>query len=88
VRSLSGAGRLPDISRLDTYGFKRLACQYPQRFIVPLALVLTLGCGILDEFHQATIPGRYGSLTDIALNILGALLVIALIRHEVILLGQ
>ena len=45
-----------------------------RQFILLLTLGLTVGWGILDELHQATVPGRYGSLTDMGLNILGALL--------------
>ena len=37
-----------------------------------LAFLLATGFGILDEIHQLLVPGRYASLTDIALNTLGA----------------
>ena len=56
---------------LETTSLKR-------QLIVPLALGLTVGWGILDELHQATVPGRYGSLTDMGLNILGAMLAMLL----------
>ena len=41
------------------------------------AFALTLGYGVLDELHQLTVPGRFGSLTDLALNALGAALILA-----------
>ena len=41
------------------------------------AFAFTLGYGVLDELHQLTVPGRFGSLTDLVLNALGALLVLA-----------
>jgi VanZ family protein len=40
------------------------------------AFTLTLIWGILDEVHQMSVPGRFGSLTDIALNLLGAALTV------------
>ena len=36
------------------------------------SLVITIGYGCLDELHQTFIPGRYGGLLDILLNITGA----------------
>jgi hypothetical protein len=32
---------------------------------------ISLGYGVFDEFHQMFIPGRYASLIDMALNLLG-----------------
>ena len=43
-----------------------------------LAFALTLAWAVLDEAYQTTIPGRYGSVTDLALNVIGASLAIAL----------
>ena len=37
-----------------------------------LALILTIGYGLLDEWHQTFVPGRFGSLTDIGFDLLGA----------------
>jgi VanZ family protein len=37
-----------------------------------LVFILTSIWAVLDELHQMSVPGRYGSLTDIALNLLGA----------------
>ncbi len=36
------------------------------------AFTLTMMYGLVDESWQLYIPGRYGSLTDLALNALGA----------------
>ncbi|OHB32292.1 MAG: hypothetical protein A2X84_05920 [Desulfuromonadaceae bacterium GWC2_58_13] len=35
---------------------------------------ITLGYGMLDEFHQLFVPGRYASLLDMLLNGVGAVL--------------
>jgi VanZ family protein len=43
------------------------------------ALALTLTYAVLDEVHQLSVPGRFGSLTDVALNALGAVLTLALV---------
>ena len=39
-----------------------------------VALALTLAWSVLDELHQTTVPGRFGSLTDMLLNATGAVL--------------
>ncbi len=41
---------------------------------VVLTLVLTIGFGGFQEFYQTMIPGRYGSLSDVLSNALGAAL--------------
>ena len=38
------------------------------------ACVITLLCGVFDEWHQSFVPGRYASLTDIVLDFTGAIL--------------
>lgn len=38
---------------------------------VIITLIVTILFGCLDEFHQTFVSGRYGSLTDILLNIVG-----------------
>lgn len=35
--------------------------------------------GVLDEWHQSFVPGRYASLTDVMLDVVGALLGVWLI---------
>ena len=42
------------------------------RLLFGSAFLLATGFGILDEWHQLYVPGRYASVTDIALNTLGA----------------
>ena len=39
---------------------------------VATAIIIAVGYGFLDELHQATVPGRYASATDVLLNALGA----------------
>jgi len=44
------------------------------------ALLLTLGYAGLDEWHQAFVPGRFASASDLALDGTGAMLAVALFR--------
>ena len=37
------------------------------------AFAVTSAYGLLDEWHQSFVPGRYASLTDVALDVAGAL---------------
>jgi glycopeptide antibiotics resistance protein len=41
---------------------------------VALTLALAMGLGIALEWFQTTVPGRYGTITDILLNSLGVAL--------------
>ena len=41
---------------------------------VLLAFVLSCLYAILDEWYQTTVPGRFGSLTDLLLNVVGVTL--------------
>ena len=52
---------------------------YPLRRhkLLLLAFVLTALSGLLDEIHQAYVPGRHASFTDMLLNTSGAILAIA-----------
>jgi len=48
-----------------------------------VAASISTGYGILDELHQVLVPGRFASLTDVALNMLGALVMtFVLLRHS------
>jgi len=38
------------------------------------ACVIASAYGIFDEWHQSFVPGRYASLTDVALDVAGAVL--------------
>ena len=44
------------------------------------ALAITIGYGVIDEWHQTFVAGRYGSFTDLALDGVGALLAIQIGR--------
>ena len=44
-----------------------------------LMVALTIAYGVYDEVHQLSVPGRYGSVTDLILNTIGALVAAALI---------
>lgn len=37
-----------------------------------LAFALAAGYGLLDEWHQSFVPGRFASTTDVAFNVIGA----------------
>ena len=39
-----------------------------------VALVITFSYGLIDEYHQTFVAGRYASLGDVCLNLLGVLL--------------
>jgi len=43
------------------------------------AFVLSLLYAISDELHQTSVPGRNGALTDVGLDVLGALLALGLV---------
>jgi VanZ family protein len=45
-----------------------------------LALILTVGYGLLDEWHQTFVPGRYGSLTDASFDFMGAVISLLIYR--------
>ena len=47
-----------------------------------LALVLTLGYGVLDEWHQGFVPGRDVSGTDLLRDVLGGSIGISLMRRR------
>lgn len=46
-----------------------------------LAFILTLAYGLADEWHQTFVPGRYGSFTDISLNVIGAITALLIYRE-------
>ncbi|CAA9892109.1 VanZ like family protein (modular protein) [Candidatus Methylobacter favarea] len=45
-----------------------------------LTLILTVGYGFLDEWHQTFVPGRFGSLTDAGFNFIGAIIGVSVYR--------
>lgn len=44
------------------------------------SLLITFGYGVFDELHQYFVPGRYASLTDLLLNLTGALIGVLVYR--------
>lgn len=44
------------------------------RYKYLLALIITLVYGLLDEWHQTFVPGRFGSLTDAGFDFIGAVI--------------
>ena len=38
------------------------------------ACAIASACGVLDEWHQSFVPGRYASLTDVVLDVAGVAL--------------
>ena len=50
----------------------------PHHLRLILAFALTVAWAVFDEAYQTTVPGRYGSVTDMALNVIGASLAICL----------
>ena len=49
---------------LAKHGFSRI-----QKMVI--TMIITVGYGILDEVHQLFGPGRYASLSDVVMNIMG-----------------
>ena len=55
------------------------AWNMPHGLALIIAFLLAAGFGVFDEWHQLHVPGRYASLTDIALNTIGILLMLWLV---------
>ena len=51
------------------------------RTAVVLALFLTIGFGIFQEWYQITVPGRYASISDIVFDAIGAVLGVWLFKR-------
>jgi len=45
---------------------------------IALTIIATIGLGAILEWHQTRVPGRFGTLFDVALNTLGAAIGLAL----------
>jgi len=43
------------------------------------AFIFTMIYSFYDEYHQLSVPGRFGSFTDLGLNAIGSILVLAMI---------
>jgi VanZ family protein len=46
---------------------------------IAIAFIFTTVYSFLDEYHQLSVPGRYGSFTDLGLNAIGAILMLAIL---------
>ncbi len=44
------------------------------------ALAVCLSCAVVDEVHQSHAPGRHGSVGDVALDSLGAVVMLLVVR--------
>jgi glycopeptide antibiotics resistance protein len=63
--------------------YRTLRCWFASpRVLLSSSFLLAAGYGAIDECHQLQVPGRYASLTDIALNTLGVLLVLCLLTWK------
>lgn len=60
------------LAMLWLHYFKR--CSFSSKKMFVSAMVISILYGCMDEVHQTFVPGRYGGLLDIYLDILGALL--------------
>ena len=43
------------------------------------AFIITTIYSFTDEYHQLSVPGRFGSFTDLGLNAIGSILILAMI---------
>ena len=62
-------------THITTFGLLALAARYATRH-TGWALALTIGAACIDEWHQSFVPGRTGSLEDVAIDTFGAFLAI------------
>jgi hypothetical protein len=63
--------------------YRTLRCwSESRRVLLSWSFLLAAGFGAIDEWHQIQVPGRYASLTDMALNSLGVLLVLWLLNRR------
>ena len=46
---------------------------------IAIAFIFTTIYSFLDEYHQLSVPGRYGSFTDLGLNAIGTILMLAIL---------
>ena len=50
---------------------------------IAIAFILTTIYSFIDEYHQLSVPGRFGSFTDLGLNAIGAILMLGIIaKHQ------
>ena len=72
--SLQNLLHLPAFGLLAWLWFHVLAPHLPLRGALALGVSLTVGYALADEWHQAYVPGRFPSATDVLADSLGAVL--------------
>jgi VanZ family protein len=48
----------------------------------PIVAAIAIACGVLDEIHQRTVPGRSPELADAAVDALAVVVAFALVRRR------
>ena len=76
--SLQNLLHLPAYGVLTILWFRALTPFLPRGWAIGTSLVLTIAYGLVDEWHQAYVPGRFPSATDLLADALGALIAAAL----------
>lgn len=62
---------------LSMFVFNALRLSFPQKpktFLALWSFILTVSYACTDEFHQTTVPGRAGKLSDVGIDTIGTLL--------------
>lgn len=62
------------LSALNSFALSRTFPSIKRIYTAMLAIFLTVMWGILDEIHQAFVPGRTSQLGDVVADCLGALI--------------
>lgn len=60
------------LARLWFWALHHWFAKFSYRLI--LTLILTVGYGFLGKWHQTFVPGRFGSLTDVGFDSVGAVI--------------
>jgi VanZ family protein len=53
---------------------------WPERRVIPWALLVTLAYAVTDEYHQTFVMQRHGTPVDVALDVAGMLLALGAMR--------
>jgi VanZ family protein len=75
------AAHVGEYAVLGFLALRALRLSLPPASAAGLALALSLGVAAADELHQATTPDRTGTPRDVALDLAGAALGVALRSH-------
>ena len=71
---------------LSTLSFDTVRLKKPLYFALPT--LLSLGYAALDEFHQTFVPGRAGRVTDVLIDLSGAVVGILVVRLTLFLIRK